>query len=213
MPLPGLLTQLEYWSPSDAFNENDLLAQPPIPLQDTVPTRPWILLKFTKAIVSAAYASPSAWASYFLLTSLSHPASVNQTQFTDFTWSAEHALLAFRPINNLVPGDRYLASLLDNLRDTSGRQMDRTYTWTFTCANGQSGQTYAPEATPLYPQTETTHLSEPGLVWEIDPTYVVPTGYTLQFSVQVASDSQMTNVLWQDTVDSLASSAPPVIST
>lgn len=209
MSLIDILTTLEFFSPSDDLDENDMLAETPVPLAGSDPVRPWITLKFNHAIAPNAYAIDVNWSSYFLLTSLTHPASANQTLFTDFSWQSNHSELIFRPASPLVPGDEYLASLSGKLRDSAGRCIARSYTWTFTCSSNQvdNSQIYAPAVTLISPVDQTSQSSLPALTWTIDSNFNVPAGYRLAFNVNAATDQQMTSLVWSETALSIDGTA------
>lgn len=209
MSFIDILTTLEFFSPSDDLDGNDILAETPIPLAGSDPVRPWITLKFNHAIAPNAYAIDVNWSSYFLLTSLTHPASANQTLFTDFSWQSNHSELIFRPASPLVPGDEYLASLSGKLRDSAGRCIARSYTWTFTCSSDQAdnSQIYAPSVTLISPVDQTSQSSLPTLTWTVDAGYSVPAGYQLAFSINAATDQQMTSLVWSETALSIEGTA------
>ena len=192
------LTSVSWYLPSDSQDAFDLVtSQPVTPRQNTDPLRPWFTIKFTRGIDTSAYATAGTWSPYFLLTSLSHPASVNTTAFTDVTFDIPSSVLSFRPVTALVPGDRYLATLSDALPDSQGRRIDRVYSWTFTL--GGSGLTAAPQALLVSPADSSVQDTLPTLTWSV-PTVTLPAGSVLRYDVKVATDPDMANVVWHSRV-------------
>ena len=213
MPILGVYTQLISWWPTADTGNFDI---PNYPGQTVItdsgnPQLPNITLKFSKPIDPTSYASPASWAQYFVLTSLTHPGASNITSFTNLVWNKDNVSLSFQPSVSLNPGDSYLANLSDSLRDSSGRGIERNYSWTFNVSS-VVGVTL-PSPVLLSPADETTMLSIPTLMWGIDPAYVVPSGSTLFFDVGVYTDPNLNTLLYhtlQPAVSGSVSSIPGV---